>query len=92
MIATWLSLVLRAAALLALIGPAVAYGQAVPDVSRQLSQAEADLMAVDRALDARVDAEDRRLLRSRALAAKAAVEGATSRLGAQLALIDARSA
>ncbi|MBB5715189.1 small-conductance mechanosensitive channel [Sphingomonas aerophila] len=70
---------------------AAAQATPVATLSRQLGQAEADLTTVDRALDARVDAEERQLLRSRALAAKATADDVTRQLQEQLTLVDARA-
>ncbi len=56
----------------------------------RIAQAEVEVRAVDRALDARVDDEDRRGLRDRAQGAKDATDQAVSDLSAQLALVNAR--
>ena len=63
-----------------------------PDAAARLAQAEADLRAVDRALDGEVAAEDRAALRTRASAAAAAARAAASQLEEDLALVDARLA
>jgi len=81
---------LRGLALLLVVASAVPALAQDAALSRQLTQAEADLATVDRSLDGRVDEDDQRLLRSRALAAKAAAADATGRLQEQLALVDAR--
>ena len=62
----------------------------IATLSGQLSQAEADLHAVDRALDTRLDDDDRDTQRTKALAAQAAATAAASALEDQLKLVDAR--
>ncbi len=56
----------------------------------KIAQAEVDVRSVDRALDARVDDDDRRALRERAQGAKDATSQAVSDLSEQLALVNAR--
>jgi small-conductance mechanosensitive channel len=63
---------------------------AEPTATVALTRAEADLAAVDRALDGRVDADDRPALRARAVAAQAAARSAAGRLDEELARVDAR--
>ncbi|WP_294189420.1 DUF3772 domain-containing protein [uncultured Sphingomonas sp.] len=89
-----LLLSLRAlAAVLLLAGlPAAAQTTSVAALSDQLAQAERDVATVDRALDARVDDEQRDDLRTKALAAKDAATDAAARLQEQLTLVDAKVA
>ncbi len=80
---------------------AVAWAMAVPSAVRaqgdpaaasttKIAQAEVEVRSVDRALDARVDDDDRRALRERAQGAKDATSQAVSDLSEQLALVNAR--
>ncbi|MEH3102328.1 MAG: DUF3772 domain-containing protein [Sphingomonas phyllosphaerae] len=62
------------------------------DAAARLSRAEADVRAVDRAMDQRVDDDARGVLRERIIAARVAATAATSDLAEQLALVDARLA
>ena len=80
------------ALLLLFAGAASAQSPALGPLSAQLGQADVDLRAVDRTLDARVDDEDRQSLRGKASAAQASAADATKQLGAQLALVDAKIA
>ncbi len=59
-------------------------------LTRQLSQAEADLAAVDHGLDGQTSRQDRQRLQARALAAKQAAAAAAGDLQTQLTLLDAR--
>ena len=72
--------------------PAVAQTTPVTTLSAQLAQAERDLAAVDRAMDARVDQDERETLRTKATAAKNAATDAAGRLQDQLTLVDAKVA
>ena len=83
----WLAMVL---VLLCLTGHAAAQPPSTPSASAQLAQAEADLRAVDRALDTRVDDKQRALLRSKASAAQDSAAEAIKTLHDQLALVDAK--
>jgi small-conductance mechanosensitive channel len=56
--------------------------------SAQLAQAETDLRAVDRALDARVAADDRAMLRGKTQAAQQAAAASVAQLTEQLARVD----
>ncbi|VXC65995.1 DUF3772 domain-containing protein [Sphingomonas sp. 8AM] len=58
----------------------------------RLARAEADVRAVDRAMDLRVDDDARGALRERIIAARVAATAATADLAEQLALVDARLA
>ncbi|SEL36201.1 Small-conductance mechanosensitive channel [Sphingomonas palmae] len=89
-----LSRLLRAlAAVLLLAGvPAAAQTTSVAALSDQLAKAERDVATVDRALDARVDDEQRDELRTKALAAKDSATDAAARLQEQLTLVDAKVA
>lgn len=60
------------------------------ETTRSLGQAESDLRAVDRALDGRLDADDRTALRTRAVAAQQAARAAAADIADQLALVEAR--
>ncbi|WP_159983563.1 MULTISPECIES: DUF3772 domain-containing protein [unclassified Novosphingobium] len=73
-------------------GAAHAQVASTAEQSSQIKQAEADLRDVDRALDTRVDAEERAALRTKALAAQSAARTAGGQLEEQIALIDARVA
>jgi potassium efflux system protein len=79
-------------AMLAAGGTAMAQGSPLGGLSAQLSQAEADIRAVDRALDSRADATAQKQLRSKAVAAQQSSADAVRRLGEQLSLIEARVA
>ncbi|WP_294352145.1 DUF3772 domain-containing protein [uncultured Sphingomonas sp.] len=87
-----LSLRALAAVLLLASLPAAAQTTSVAALSDQLAQAERDVATVDRALDARVDDEQRDDLRTKALAAKDAATEAAARLQEQLTLVDAKVA
>lgn len=91
LLAVLLSFVL-AAALPAAAQPAAASLEPVADATTRLAKAEADVRAIDRSLDARLDDDKREAARTGALAARAAAATATDELGEQLALIDARIA
>ena len=69
---------------------ALAQGDAAAASTTRIAQAEMDVRAVDRALDARVDDDDRRELRDRAQGAKDATTQAVADLNEQLALVNAR--
>ncbi|WP_343526062.1 DUF3772 domain-containing protein [Sphingomonas sp.] len=71
---------------------AQAQGDPVSDSSNRIAQAELDVRAVDRALDAQVDDGDRRALRDRAQGAQDATTQAVNTLTEQLALVNARIA
>ncbi|MEG8038149.1 DUF3772 domain-containing protein [Sphingomonas sp. LR60] len=75
--------------LLLLAFPAHAQDPAA-DATARLTRAEADVRAVDRAMDLRVDDDARGALRERIIAARVAATAATSDLAEQLALVDAR--
>ena len=66
--------------------------QAPDDPAARLAQAEADVRAVDAALDRRIEDDARDGLRDRAVAARIAATAATADLAEQVALIDARIA
>ncbi|WP_322965213.1 DUF3772 domain-containing protein [Sphingomonas fuzhouensis] len=88
-----LRLILLACAMVGMIAtgvPVRAQGNAAEPAASRIAQAELDVRAVDRALDARVDDEDRRALRDRAQGAKDATTQAVSDLTEQLALVNAR--
>ncbi|MFK3891572.1 DUF3772 domain-containing protein [Sphingomonas sp. NPDC079357] len=70
---------------------AAAQGNEVSPATR-LVRAEADVRAVDRALDLRIDDDARGALRERIIAARVAATAATADLAEQLALVDARLA
>ncbi|UYY58218.1 DUF3772 domain-containing protein [Sphingomonas sp. S2-65] len=86
---TLLSLIL---ALLFLAGSPAAFAQSTPiaALSNQIAQAETDLRSVDRALDQRVEDDERSALRAKALAAQQAARASAGQLEEQLDLIDAR--
>ncbi len=71
--------------------PASAQNDDVAPATR-LARAEADVRAVDRAMDLRVDDDARGALRERIIAARVAATAATADLAEQLALVDARLA
>ncbi len=79
---------------LLLLTPLPLAAQAPADVAAsaatRLARAEADVRAVDRALDLRVDDDGRDALRERIIAARVAATAATADLAEQLALVDAR--
>lgn len=82
-----------AIALLLAHGAAAAQISPVASSSADLAQAEADLRAVDRALDGgRLDQEQRDAQRAKAAAAGSAALAASGRLREELALVDARVA
>lgn len=83
---------LLAAIALLLAAPAGAQTDPAAASSSQLAQAEADIRAVDRALDGQVKDAERAPLRAKVVAAREAARGAAGRLQEQLALIDARVA
>ena len=86
---------IRAALLLLLLLfiPAPTFAQAADDnPATRLTRAEADVRAVDRALDLRVDDDTRNTLRERIIAARVAATAATADLAEELALVDARLA
>ncbi|WP_267394969.1 MULTISPECIES: DUF3772 domain-containing protein [unclassified Sphingomonas] len=89
-----LRLLLSLLLLLILPLPLAAQVQPVPMValSAQLNQADADIKAVDTALDTRIDSDQRRALRARAAAAQGSANDAVAGLEQQLALVDARIA
>lgn len=70
--------------------PVAAQGNPAVASSAKIAQAEVEVRAVDRALDAQVDDGDRRALRDRAQGAKDATTQAVSDLTEQLALVNAR--
>jgi small-conductance mechanosensitive channel len=74
------------------VGPAYAQGPAAGALIEQLTQVEAELQTVDRALDRRVNTDEQNALRGRALAAQQAATALAGQLEQQLALIDARLA
>jgi small-conductance mechanosensitive channel len=90
----WLTfaLLLVAGLMLAIAAPTLAQGNAGDDATSRIVQAELDVRAVDRALDADVKDEDRAALRSRAQSAKDASTQAVAELTEQLGLINARIA
>ena len=68
------------------------WAQAAPatDPAARLAQAEKDVRSVDQSLDTRMDADDRKLLLAKLLAAKTAASDAAGDLQDQLALLDAK--
>jgi len=80
------------ALLLLLLAPRVYAQEAEVSPATRLARAEADVRAVDRALDLRVDDDARGALRERIIAARVAATAATADLADQLALVDARLA
>ncbi|MET0241621.1 MAG: DUF3772 domain-containing protein [Sphingobium sp.] len=78
--------------LLLLPAPLLAQTATLSTLSEQLTLAEKDIRAVDRALDARQSESDRRLLLTRTQAARAAAGDVASQLADQLARIDAKLA
>jgi len=64
----------------------------VASLSKQLTQAESELRAIDGSLDDRVDANAQKTLRNRALAAQQTADDITDQLHQQETLIDARIA
>ncbi|MCD2322767.1 DUF3772 domain-containing protein [Sphingomonas sp. IC-56] len=79
-------------ALLLLTAPVGTRAQTTPvaALSNQITQAETDLRAVDRALDQRVENDERSALRAKAVAAQQAARASAGKLEEQLALVDAR--
>jgi small-conductance mechanosensitive channel len=80
-------------ALLAMTAPLFmvrAQGPELADLSKQLSQADTDVKSVNRSLDDPIDDSERRLLRSKLDAAKAAADEVANQLAQRLALLDAR--
>ncbi|KQN91149.1 mechanosensitive ion channel protein [Sphingomonas sp. Leaf231] len=78
---------------LLLLTPLPLAAQAPADTAAtRLARAEADVRAVDRALDLRLDDDRRDALRERIIAARVAATAATADLAEQLALVDARLA
>ena len=72
--------------------PAEAQTTSTATLSQQLAQAERDVNAVDHALDAQVDEDERDGLRTKALAARDSAIDAAGRLQEQLTLVDAKVA
>lgn len=85
-----LGLVLACAWVMAVPSAVYAQGDPAAASATKIAQAEVEVRAVDRALDARVDDDDRRALRDRAQGAKDASTQAVSDLSEQLALVNAR--
>ena len=85
-----LRLILFLAASVLLAGAAIGQVSSSSVSSRQLEQAEADVRAVDRALDSRIDADARKLLRGKASTASASASDAVQQLQDQVALLQAR--
>jgi len=81
-------------AILLFAGGTAAHAQIAPtaEQSSQIKQAETDLREVDRALDTKVADDERAALRTKALAAQAAVRAAANQLEDQIAQVDARVA
>lgn len=77
---------------LALTAPVTAQPSPADTATQQLATAESDLNTVDRALDTRVDREQRARLRATALDAEDSARDAADQLRSQLALVDARIA
>jgi potassium efflux system protein len=71
---------------------AIAQTPSVASLSQQLGRAETELRAVDGLLDERVDADDQKALRDRAVAAQQVATDVTEQLREQQTLIDARIA
>ncbi len=92
MIACLRPVLVLALALLLLAGarPALAQTTPVAAASKQIAQAETDLRAVDRALDTRVEPDERSGLRAKADAAQQAARDSATQLQDQLELLDAR--
>ncbi|MGE7205466.1 DUF3772 domain-containing protein [Sphingomonas sp. NPDC019816] len=86
------ALILLLIAALAVVRPAWAQGDPVAAATDRIAQAELDVRAVDQALDARVDDDDRRDLRGKAQAAQDGTNQAIADLTEQLALVNARIA
>ncbi|WP_277969091.1 DUF3772 domain-containing protein [Sphingomonas echinoides] len=81
------------AALLATIAPsAIAQTPSVSSLAQQIGQAETELRTVDGLLDGRVDADDQKKLRGRAVAAQQSIGDITDQLQQQATLVDARIA
>lgn len=70
--------------------PVSAQGNPAAASATRIAEAEAEVRAVDRALDSKVDDDDRRELRDRAQGAKDSTDQAVSDLTEQLALVNAR--
>ncbi|MFN3776317.1 DUF3772 domain-containing protein [Sphingomonas parapaucimobilis] len=70
--------------------PVSAQGNPATASATRIAEAEAEVRAVDRALDSKVDDDDRRALRDRAQGAKDSTGQAVSDLTEQLALVNAR--
>nr|WP_235654637.1 DUF3772 domain-containing protein [Sphingobium yanoikuyae] len=75
---------------LGLASPVWAQADPATDPAARLAQAEKDVRSVDQSLDTRMDADDRKLLLAKVLAAKTAASGAAGDLQDQLALLDAK--
>lgn len=79
--------------LLLLVGTAArAQPTAVSAETQQIAKVEADLRTVDRALDARVDADEQKRVREQAVSAGHAAELAIDQLKEKLTLVEARIA
>ncbi|WP_312797861.1 DUF3772 domain-containing protein [Tianweitania sp.] len=76
--------------LFSVAGHALAQGDSAAALIEQLTQAEGELQAVDRALDRRVNNDEQGALRARAVAAQQVATGLAQQLEEQLARIDAR--
>lgn len=87
-----LGLILLLVMAFAIARPALAQGDPVAAATDRIAQAELDVRGVDRALDASVDDDDRRDLRSKAQGAQTATNQAVADLTEQLALVNARIA
>ena len=72
--------------------PAIAQEDPVRTASAQLTQAEDDLRAVDRAMDGRVDKDARDTLRAKVASARETARAAAATLADALARVDARIA
>ena len=83
---------LRLMILLLLLTATPVFAQAPSPAAARIAQAEADLRAVDRALDGQVDRDARASLRAKAQAAEATARAAAAQLEDDLALVDARLA
>ncbi len=70
--------------------PVSAQGNPAAASATRIAEAEVEVRAVDRALDSKVDDDDRRELRDRAQGAKDSTDQAVSDLTEQLALVNAR--
>jgi small-conductance mechanosensitive channel len=76
--------------LLLLSGRAVAQDLSLVAASRQLAQAENEIRTVDRSLDTRIDADEQKRLRAKAVASGLAINEAVDQLREQLVLADQR--